>query len=292
MEEFKQRFTDLYYSFDIEEFQQLINGATSFKRIRRQRKYTNLLAALTLQWRDISEGKGEYGIAYQMIIEWYSLGHYDIANKLLYAFFNIVGSWKDAKYIWFHAMNSDRLTNEQKNYIEQTIVLFIIQTLSDDIENYPNSLSLVAKWIPREHATRFKRLFYAIVSAFYNINYTPSNKHKRNFRQMISQLNKTLDTTQIKMCANEWSAIDFNNVTAKTLYNNREAFRMKCDNYIEITHPPLDDWEYIGTRERCSFKEIYTLLTIPRYLQILTENENENEIATATATATATAIEN
>ena len=41
-------------------------------------------------------------------------------------------------------------------------------------------------------------------------------------KQLIT-LNKKLDTAQIKMCHNEWSDLDFNNVTTQTLRRNRRA---------------------------------------------------------------------
>jgi hypothetical protein len=41
---------------------------------------------------------------------------------------------------------------------------------------------------------------------------------------MLSRLNKQIDTTQIKQCGQNWSAIDFNTVTSITIAKQKKAF--------------------------------------------------------------------
>ena len=109
------------------------------------------------------------------------------------------------------------------------------------IESRDPQLSLVSKWIPRERSTDswlFKKMAktynHHILSSTNNYNNNDtSNENIRerakrkaymNFRKLISKLNTHLDTTQIKMCNNDWSSINFNNVTSQTMQNQKRSF--------------------------------------------------------------------
>ena len=51
-----------------------------------------------------------------------------------------------------------------------------------------------------------------------------------DFRKLITKLNKSLDTTQIKQCDGRWSQIDFDKVTSVTMNNQKTAFLNKKKN--------------------------------------------------------------
>jgi hypothetical protein len=51
-----------------------------------------------------------------------------------------------------------------------------------------------------------------------------------DYRRIVSALNKKLDTLQIKQCGNNWSKINFNNVTSISMMKQKEAFLNKKKN--------------------------------------------------------------
>lgn len=168
------------------------------------------------------------------------------------------GSWKDIKY--FAEYVKRRSDNEDHPLIHYCVELILDQIHKDldcldnkdtttnedssdknknNIKKYSN-ISLAGKWCPREKG-RFSWLFKNIINKEYREFYvnaiktsnktgdkTPIRKAHRKacmlMNRKLSRLNKHLDTTQIKMCGKEWSSIDFNHVTSKTMANNRKAF--------------------------------------------------------------------
>ena len=47
------------------------------------------------------------------------------------------------------------------------------------------------------------------------------------FRKLLSKLNRSLDTVQIKMCNDDWDKINFSTITSRTLYKNLKTFQSK-----------------------------------------------------------------
>lgn len=218
--------------------------------------------------RDIINGKGEYRLAYSLLRAWYEAGfsaqNYTenffttTAKQLLKLFLlgndeqpHQYGSWKDVKYLaqdkyallaknekvrlqGFEYYATDGLVNEA--------VELMISQLKEDIniyskvsnENKP-SISLAARWVPREKSKKFGDLNKFIAHKFYN-NYikTANNslsltrarvKAQTEFRKNVATLNKYLNTVQIKQCKNTWSDINFEkDVTSITMSKQRKAF--------------------------------------------------------------------
>ena len=102
--------------------------------------------------------------------------------------------------------------------------------------------SLAARWLPRakgasKSATPYKPLFEALAKDYF-AHYlvtakTPESRIKAerkaftDYRKLLAQINKVLDTTQIKQCAGRYSEIDYKNVTSVTLRNQTRAFQNK-----------------------------------------------------------------
>jgi hypothetical protein len=107
--------------------------------------------------------------------------------------------------------------------------------LSDTDENKSNSISLVAKWIPREK-TRFGYLYECLAYDYYKEYISTSMtkdpvtqvkamlKCKTSYRKLLAKLNAKIDTLQIKQCGKKWSEIDFNKVTSISISNQKKAF--------------------------------------------------------------------
>jgi uncharacterized protein len=107
------------------------------------------------------------------------------------------------------------------------------------MEDSHYNISLVAKWIPRENK-KFGWLFYKLAESYF-ANYMRHAKYSEqqrlarrkcymDYRRIVSALNKKLDTLQIKQCGNNWSKINFNNVTSISMMKQKEAFLNKKKN--------------------------------------------------------------
>ena len=153
-----------------------------------------------------------------------------------------------------------------------TIVLLINEQLRADYavysEHRTDSISLVAKWIPREKSKKFGWLYYYLTMNYFQheIPYDqthPSyeravNRAFMNYRKIISALNKLLDTTQVKMCDKTWSDIDFSHTTSITTHKQTKSFLNLKQNGKTTRYP--DDADREGCRYNyeeflCNVKE-------------------------------------
>jgi uncharacterized protein with von Willebrand factor type A (vWA) domain len=118
---------------------------------------------------------------------------------------------------------------------------------AEQVEN--DSISLVAKWIPREKSS-FGWLYTVLATDYYKeimataITREQKNKAilkcKTNYRKLISRLNNVLETLQIAQCANNWSNINFNKVTSVSLNKQKKAF-LNVDKKGKTRHPDNKD---------------------------------------------------
>ena len=213
-----------------------------------KKEYLCMLYKMIGQTRDIISGKGEYNLTYMMIYTWYL--HYP--NLALFALKCLVslenktehpyGSWKDTKYFCKYCKDkglelnhplilySIHLINSQikKDYE----ILHFIDSYSDSyLDSY--SISLAAKWVPREKSS-FSWIYEKLCIHYFSEYIITANsldsynkallKCKTNYRKIISALNKKLDTLQIKQCDKNWQHINFNNVTSISLSKQKKAF--------------------------------------------------------------------
>jgi hypothetical protein len=215
---------------------------------------TSLLYKLIGQTRDICEGKGEYALTYMLIYVWYQyhpqlamaalrscviLDNEDTAtdtNSNIHPY----GSWKDIKYFCNYVY--DKCGDENHPLIKYACVITLNQLNIDNSYYYGDanaSITLVAKWIPREKCKRFGWLFnklalmqfpqYVETAKRANLSETSIKKAikkaKMNFRKLISKLNKHLNTVQIDQCGRTYSNINFAKVTSLTMLKQRNAFQ-------------------------------------------------------------------
>jgi hypothetical protein len=166
-----------------------------------------------------------------------------------------IGSWRDVRaYCEFLAEHSPE--GRDNAFIKPIICLYNEQLLKDnDVWNTlmadwnPDTMprpdarkyiSYAAKWVPRE-AKKRSWLFDILVSLYNDPEYkairasakTPEQKEaadrkcKMMYRKMISNLNKELDTLEIKQCANEWATIDPDKLSTTQLYNGMSTLTSK-----------------------------------------------------------------
>ena len=198
--------------------------------------------------RDITQGKGERTLSYMQIYVWYS--HFPELAK--YAFKTMVhyinsdfsintskhqyGSWSDVKY--FCDFVKEHSGNRNHELIDYALGL-LSEQLKGDIVSMKNKkhVSLAARWAPKERQTKYKWLFKKLAQSMFP--YTETSKGEVSFEraikksylsmrvEVLSPLNKYLDTVQIKMCdaKGRWSEIEWNNVTSKSLALHEKAWR-------------------------------------------------------------------
>ena len=229
-EDSKEMFAQLY-------FQLLRSNNTEVLEIqyrtllkKKDKNLMNYLYKLIAQTRDIIKGKGEYNLSYMLLGEWLLLGDEYIPDiyKVLDLFVDIenehpYGSWKDLKYFCHYIC-------KQKSYVNKNheIIDYCCEKIANQlfIDNNSDNPTLCAKWAPREKS-KFgwitpiisKKLVYK-----FKMDNLSKNESIRIYRQTCSNINKRLETTQIKQCGEEWATIDFNNVTSITMRKQSNAF--------------------------------------------------------------------
>jgi hypothetical protein len=193
-------------------------------------EYMSLLYRMIGHTRDIIDGKGEYTLSYMLLCVWYK--EYPELARFAFRHFLIspkgspdihpYGSWKDVKYLYKY--------NKHCSLVQYGMELLINQLKHDVISDNP---SLAAKWVPREKS-QFSNMFTELSIDYFNeyiftarTDVSKKNaiiKAKMSFRQLISSLNKKLDTVQIKQCGLNWSEIEPSKQTSITMHKQKRAF--------------------------------------------------------------------
>lgn len=169
-----------------------------------------------------------------------------------------IGSFKDVKYFinyWRSLWNDEYAeTKIMDSYLTNLIINFINFQLRSDINSMSsfdydkrNSVSLVSKWIPREKSKKFGWMTkYFARDYFSDKNWfltastleqqiRAEKKALTMYRKLLSNLNRYIETVQIKQCDSNWSSIKFDkNVTSITLSKQKNAFmNMKKINKVK-----------------------------------------------------------
>lgn len=202
--------------------------------------HKNIIYRMIAQTRDIVSGKGEYKLAYMMLYQW-AKHDFPGAVKLITYFMTQdqnktldepYGSWKDVKY--FAAYCREREEKFSYKLYKYLIGITNIQLIYDNNMYLQGSvISLCAKWVPRENKS-FGWMYEDLAIDYYerslNLNAsTPGAKNyaKMYYRNILTKLNKHLDTVQIKMCKKMWKYIHFDNITSITLNKQQYALAFK-----------------------------------------------------------------
>jgi len=199
------------------------------------------------QTRDIIDGKGECVLTYMMIHTWYEY-YTELAFHALKCLVNNgeqgghpYGSWKDIKYFCHYCLEQGPYMTVEHPLIQVAIGIINNQLRIDASTPPSQSISLAAKWVPREKSKKFGGKLYAALAGHYFVRYIMSSnnadenkrkesqaaaitKSKANYRKLIAGLNHRIDTLQIKQCGKRWAEIDFNKVTSVSLLKQKRAF--------------------------------------------------------------------
>jgi len=222
--------------------------------------YIKIIYKLIGHTRDIISGKGEYNLTYMLISnlykfsqttncpEKYKLKIQTMATSSIESLIRTeinehpYGSWKDMKYFCnYHISEEYRFEYKLKELNDplfNKVIDLIIGQLQCD-EHAPVK-TLVARWIPREKSDKFGWITQILATRYYsewtqntNPNHSLTDNQKTasrrkcltHFRQLVSKINKTLNTPQINQCNGTWAKIDFDkDVTSITLRKQSNAF--------------------------------------------------------------------
>lgn len=233
--------------------------------------YLLKLYKMIAQTRDIENGKGEQDVTYMMIYTWYQyypllailaikvlVGSYDVLEDE-HSLGDHFGCWRDIKHLCEY-IREHSILGEKHPLIDNCIEILINQLYYDyiKIKNHPENrkikISLAAKWVPRENK-HFGWLYDKCVRSWYKkmwkyILLTPRdiieqenamNKCRMNFRKIVSNMNKYLDTTEIKQCSREWSKINPNKINTKTFILQKNALLNKNNDVDAYSFDDLTD---------------------------------------------------
>lgn len=120
--------------------------------------------------------------------------------------------------------------------VNQAIDEVVLEQFQLDQES--ESPSLLAKWLPREGSNKSN-----LAPHFANLLFplTPTTQRLRVYRKTLAYLNNRIRTTEVKMCARQWSSIIPDSVPSQLLKRNKLAFLNKKAIIIRNRFIRVDD---------------------------------------------------
>lgn len=171
------------------------------------------------------KGKGEREIFYSMFLSFSRF-----FPKTCEKFFPLISEYGCFKDFLFLLPNfSPELQKSTISYMCRLLLKDILILEENEKFNCENceecKISLIAKWMPREglnFASHNPKIFLNIIKEYNNIRIlTCKIKQKAKYRKDISKLSRYIDVTEIKMCSNNYSKIDYR----KTPFANISKFK-------------------------------------------------------------------
>ena len=195
------------------------------------------------------------------------------------------GCWKDIKYFCYYIASNSKQKFEHP-LIDVAISLMNDQLMRDwtvldickkSLTNYSELrkyISFVGKWVPREK-TKFEWVFEKLAMDWarrlhpyyfddkkrYDFEHEKLfNKCKMDYRKVLSELNRILDTVEVKQCSQKWDEICVSNIPSGSMTKHKNAF-LNINAILE----DRKNTKYNGHRRICSqrIKEYYKDLTNP-----------------------------
>ena len=223
-----------------ETLRQLLRNLTGSKETSRE-KFVELMTVaykMVGHTRDIIDGKGEYSLAYMQVLVWNDI-YPELARFVLTNFVSSdghpYGSWKDIKYFCNYCKSKGLATSDP--LMQHAFHLLLSQIR---IDSNSEKKSLAAKWVPRAKSHRFGWIFNELAVVYFKEYIETAkthvqidravNKAKMDFRKLLANLNRELDTTQIHQCDGTWSQIDHAKTTSITISKQKTAFLNKKKN--------------------------------------------------------------
>ncbi len=188
---------------------------------------------LLFQTRDVRGGKGIRDAA--QVMTKHLLAHPKYQDLML-SLLDLVpeyGSWRDLKVLGVEAHGD---LPPYADELQQRIVQLFRDQLTQDADRMmaePTKVSLAAKYAPREcHESRFeKALTKQLAKSLCRADAVSLSQQLKSYRQMVSHLNRVIDTTEIKMCGKHFADIEPQKVAGRCLQKNMKAFLNQPSTY-------------------------------------------------------------
>lgn len=154
-------------------------------------------AVLAFHSRNVRGGKGERDVFYRLFLT--LIGEYPELGTPLLKLVPEYGSWRDVFAIRGEAGST---------YLNDAwLDLAVAQLRADEAAAAEGkSISLLAKWIPREHRAGDSDAAVMLAKALFPETVHHSSR-MRQYRQLVSRLNRHLATVETAMCAGRWADI-------------------------------------------------------------------------------------
>ena len=215
-------------------FTQLVRGTDCFMAVRKSLADSLVdTVVLAFQTRDIRGGKGERQL-FRDMMKTILNSHPRLAHKLI-PLIPEYGRWDD---VW--ALISTDCLPEVLQAIDETVLK---QFKLDQESEHP---SLLVKWLPREGSkgdvltTHFANLLFPLTSP-------DKGARLRVYRKALANLNRILETTEVKMCGGKWTTIVPSAVPGQLMKRNKHSFlnkkakRTGRTSVMYIDNPPVPD---------------------------------------------------
>lgn len=175
---------------------------------------------LAFQTRDIRGGKGERDLFTSMLTVLQTLNKE--AVKAVIPLIPMYGCWGDL----FNFGVRDKMGHlTLPNAVKKTIVT---QLFADEATPPGEPISLLAKWLPREHSNiEWHR---QIAKDLSNLLHPNDPKAQEKYRKRVSALNKRINPVEISMCAKAFASIEPEKVPGRALKLYNKAFLNKSVN--------------------------------------------------------------
>lgn len=190
----------------------------------KKKEYLIKLLKISLFIREPRKGKGERDVFYNIIEYLYTLNT-NFSKKIATTLIDLIkefGYYKDYNNIYTKTQHNDIKEQIINIYTEQ-----LIRDSNINSEQEYKIISLAAKWAPREgskYDSMAKVLAKQLITKINPLN-KDINGQLKQYRQILSGLNKKLNTVQTFMCQKHWADIDFKNVSSVSMTNLSKAFQ-------------------------------------------------------------------
>lgn len=163
----------------------------------------NIALKILFYLADVREGQGERKL-FRNCFKWLALNDEKVAKKLLIQIPEYT-RWDNV------------LETLEGTALEQIALKFVADKLIEDASE--KNPSLCAKWAPSEQASSkvTKRLAKKVRTV---LDYSP-----KQYRKLLSSLRKKIDVVERKMCAGDWSKIEYPAVPSRAASIYRKAFK-------------------------------------------------------------------
>ena len=165
-----------------------------------------LTAKYIFHCRDCRGGKGERQI-FRDCLCWLAVNKPFVIRKNIHLI-PVYGRWDDL----FTLLPFKDLWNLAWRLIKKQLDADL------SISTTKESISLLAKWMPREGGSLDKKTGI-VAKLCAHFKWTP-----RQYRSRISKLSKQLDVPELKMCAGDWTDINYSGVPSQCMLRMRKAF--------------------------------------------------------------------